>query len=116
MSRTLHATLLYTTVKNTSGARKKFTFLPPHGKELAAGEEYVLFGSLHDAVCGADRAVARRNILALEKALQNGDLTVVHTPSPVLESKIAAQAPKVLTLDNTNQLTTTPSYVPSEEL
>jgi len=110
MSRVLHPTLLYTTIKNTSGSRKKFGFLPPHGRELAAGEEYTIFGSIHDAVCGADRATARRNMLALERALTQGDLTIVHTPSIVLESQVASEEPKVAVLNSTNQLQLAPSF------
>lgn len=92
-------TCLVSTVKNTSGVTKRFGFLPPHGKQLAADEEYTVFGNILEAVNRGVRATSARHREALETALENGDLTIVHTPAPVLEDQTTGDS-KVLQLDN----------------
>jgi hypothetical protein len=81
----LDVSCLYSTVKNTSGGRKKFGFLPPHGRELASGEEFTLFGHVTEAMIRFERTEARRNIVALENALRRGDLEILDTPAPLLQ-------------------------------
>ena len=79
-------TALYTIVKNTSGVAKTFGFLPPHGRRLAANATKMVQGDIRVAVangCGGPGGNAR-NLLALEKALDDGDLTIISSPSPVL--------------------------------
>jgi hypothetical protein len=95
----------YSTVKNTSGGRMKFGFLPPHGRELAANEEFTVFGSIYEAVVRMERVTSRRNIQALEAALDRGDLTILTTPAPILTN--AQGHPKMLTISDDNLLTTT---------
>ena len=89
---------LYSTVKNASGGRKKFGFLPPHGRELAADEELTVFGSILEAVTRNQRVTSRRNIQALERAVDAGDLIIINTPNPILQD-IDTDDIKMLQLD-----------------
>lgn len=93
---------LYSTLRNTSGGRKKFGFLPPHGRELAANEEFTVFGSIFEAVIGIERVTSRRAIKALEDAIQRGDLQIVTTPSPIFEDHTGA--PKMVHLNSLGAL------------
>lgn len=77
---------LYSTVKNTSGQKKKFGFLPPHGVELQINEEYTVFGNILEAVTRDERVTSRRMHQALAAAMDRGDLTIVNTPAPVLKN------------------------------
>jgi len=99
---TTDTSCLYSTVRNTSGGRKKFGFLPPHGRELAANEEFTVFGTIHDAVIRIERVTSRRNIQALEAALDRGDLTIVNTPAPIMEDRNGNA--KMLRLDRAGNL------------
>ena len=69
---------LFTTVKNTSGGALHFGFLPPHGRTLADEEEATIFGDLHAVVTNP------RSQRALAKALDDGDLTIVTSPCPIV--------------------------------
>lgn len=75
---------LDSTVKNTCGQRRVFSFLGPHGRELAANEQYTFFGSIQDHV-GA-RAWSGRTGAALKRSLAAGDLEILHGPGVFLES------------------------------
>ncbi len=79
---------LYSKLRNISGQRQVFTFLPPHGRTLEAGEEFIMFGNPQDAIAngGASRNSCRRRILAFENAIANGDLIIVHSEAVILES------------------------------
>lgn len=77
---------LYSTVVNTSGQRKFFSFLPPHGRWLAASEEFTVFGSILEAVQkDVDRVSSLRHIAAFEDAVARGDLEIVQTPAPIFQ-------------------------------
>jgi hypothetical protein len=93
----LDTSCLYSVTKNTSGVRKKFGFLPPHGKELASGEEFVVFGDIREAVIRHERTEGRRNVIALERALQRGDIEIVSTPNVILEDTNNRGVSKMLT-------------------
>lgn len=64
-----------------------FGFLPPHGRELAANEEFTVFGNILDAIAhrNGDRVTSRRHITAFANAINNGDLVIVHTPAPIFQ-------------------------------
>ena len=99
---------LYTTVKNVSGAERVFGFLGTHGKRLANNETFTVRGDLVGAL-GANRSV--RKFAALERALLDGDLLIVKSPSVYLRSEDDDTTAE-LALGTTNQLgTTTPSYL-----
>jgi len=92
----------YSTVKNTSGGRRRFGFLPPHGRELDADEEITVWGDVRQAITqlrGPEFASARRDINAFDAAIARGDILVVETPSPILLDA-TTNASKILQLDD----------------
>lgn len=91
---------LYSTVRNTSGRRMTFGFLPPHGRSLAPGEEFTVFGDIKQAVIRMERTEGRRNIIAFEKCLIRGDLEIINTPAVVLEDDSNPGSTKTLRLRN----------------
>jgi len=105
-------TSLYSTFKNTSGGTKKFGFLPPHGRELAADEEFTVFGNLVEAMTRFERATDRRHHQAFIAAIENGDITVIQTPSPTLLD-ITTGDTKQIELDNGSLTVVDPSWDPS---
>lgn len=82
----MNTACLYSTVKNTSGGRRKFGFLGAHGKELAANEEYTEFGDIRQnlQLQRVTKQASRRAIASFEQALLDGDLEIIATPSPIL--------------------------------
>ena len=96
----LDVSCLYSTIRNTSGKRKKFGFLPPHGKELAANEEFTCFGDIRQALIKFERSEARRSITAFEAALRRGDIEIIATPNIILEDLQDPGTTKMLTLRN----------------
>ena len=90
---------LFSTVKNASGGRKIFGFLPPHGRTLEADEELTVFGNILEAVGDIDRVSSRRKIQALERAIDRGDLIIVKTPNPILQD-VDDDTIKMLQLDS----------------
>ncbi len=96
---TLDTRCLYSTVRNTSGGRKTFGFLPPHGRSLAANEEFTVFGDILQSLIRFERSEARRSIIAFERALQRGDITIVRTPAPLFEDEVT-EGTKMLRLNN----------------
>jgi hypothetical protein len=84
-------------VKNTSGVSKVFSFLPTHGRRLAPVEEFTFIGSPTEAI---SRGVGfkTRHLAALETALVNGNLTLLHTPNPILFDSVTLER-KMLVLD-----------------
>jgi len=112
---TMDTTCLYSTVKNTSGGSKRFGFLPPHGRVLAADEEFTVFGDIRQAVFGArgpERSVARRDIMAFEAAMGRGDIQIVQTPSPILQD-LTLGTSKQLSLDNGSLAVADPCWMDS---
>lgn len=92
---------LYSTVRNDSGVSKVFSFLPPHGRRLAANEEFTVFGDIKQAIIKHDRLEARRAIIAFERAIQRGDMTILNTPSVILEDDANPGAdPKMIRMHN----------------
>ncbi len=95
---------LLSTVKNISGVTKKFGFLPPHGRTLAANEEFSFMGSLTEGVARHSYAASKRNRDALTLALAGDDdhdptLDVISTPSPVLRDSRTHRS-QILVLNN----------------
>ncbi len=112
---TMDTSCLYTTVKNVSGVSKFFGFLPPHGRTLAANQEFTVFGNILQvlgASRGAGGGVTRRDQIAFETAIESGKLTIVQTPSPILKD-ITTEDSKMLQLDDEVLGTTDPCWMNS---
>lgn len=73
----------YTVVRNTSGQRRYFSFLPPNGRWLDNNEEYAILGNIWDYTT-ASRGRRERDLKGLIQALQNGSIQIVRTPAPIL--------------------------------
>ena len=99
MSTVMDTSCLYSTVKNVSGRRMTFGFLPPHGVTLDSDEEFTVFGDVRQAIVGGERVTSRRLITAFEAAIERGDLEIISTPSPILLD-VNSNDPKILHLDN----------------
>lgn len=99
MSQDTHC--LFSTVRNNTAGRILFGFLPPHGRELAAGEEFTIFGNVVDMIATrrGDRVSSRRDIQAFEAAISRGDLVIVHTPAPIFQDQ-TTHAIKMLRLNS----------------
>jgi hypothetical protein len=99
---TMDLTCLYSTVKNISGGKMKFGFLPPHGREVNSDTEFTVFGNVLDAVAnGFDRACSQRNIAGLERAIDQGKLEIMNTPAPILkDATLTAAGGFMIVLDN----------------
>lgn len=111
MATNMDTRCLYTIVKNTSGKTLTFSFLPPHGVELAHGEEYSVFGDIGLAIAaGSGRDNARRDIMAFQQALEDQVLAVVQTPSPILRDTVTGE-PRALTVANGVLSLTDPCWV-----
>lgn len=95
----MDTTCLYSTVKNISGVAKRFGFLPPHGRRLAANEEFTVFGDIRQAIVRFERTTERRSITTFEAAIARGDIEIVQTPSPILQD-VTTGASKMLELDS----------------
>jgi hypothetical protein len=98
---------LYTTVVNLEATQQTFSFLPPHGRTLAAGEEVELLGDLV-SVLGSARNGARK-LKALEAALESGKLGIRKSPAHYLFDQTTG-ATKVLALDNSDLGAEDPSW------
>jgi hypothetical protein len=67
-------TCLQTKIRNTSGAEKSFSFIPPHGRRLTAGEEVSIDGDIWD------KLKTKRALDALKAAIDRGDIVLVESP------------------------------------
>lgn len=97
---TMDTSCLYSTVKNVSGVKKTFGFLPPHGRTLDDNEEFTVFGDIRQNLGGnqgGERSVQRRANAAFEAAVEAGDIEILQTPSPILQDT-ATHAAKMLHL------------------
>lgn len=79
---------LFSVVKNISGKVMTFGFLPPHGRKLVVNEEFTVFGDIREAIANSsERSSGRRARVAFEKCIENGDLTIISTPAPILKDE-----------------------------
>ena len=94
-------TCLYSTVKNVSGVTMNFSFLPPHGRELEADEEFSVLGDITNAVVRNQRSTSKRYLDALLNSLNGatngGDptLQLIKTPNPILWNEDAEESKMV---------------------
>jgi hypothetical protein len=68
---------LYTTLLNSSGKETVFSFIPPHGKTMAANEQLTVAGNIVDRLAVK---TSNRQFQAMERAVASGALTIVSTP------------------------------------
>ncbi len=107
MANTFDFSCLYTTVRNISGVRKFFGYLPPNGRWLDADEEFTFFGSFDNMIyAGRNQNVCQHIRNSFEVALDNRYLEIVATPAPILEDHTGN--PRIIRLNASNALTTTP--------
>lgn len=100
------ANLLPTIVKNSSGVRKSFPFLPPHGATLDADQTYTVDGDLLSALIQQRPAYAT----GLAEALNAGDLEIIQSAAAVLTAGDGV-AGVALDYDRTVALQNVPSRV-----
>lgn len=81
----------YTIVKNTSGQRRFFSFLPPHGKWLNANETYMFYGYPWETR-RYSHGSSQRYIDAFHNALMNGELKLISTPAPIVANATSSRA------------------------
>lgn len=96
----------YTTVRNMSGRTRVFSFLPPHGKTLADGEEYSFPGRLSDYYTAP--AKQWQYLKALE-AISPTNLAIVKEPA-VHCYDATKDVTKVLGVDNATVTAADPSW------
>ncbi len=71
-----------TRVVNTSGVRKHFSVLPPHGRTLAAGESVEIFGDIYAFIAASKPGIrARRDVESLHDLLETGELQIAAIPT-----------------------------------
>lgn len=93
---------LYTVVRNISGQRRRFSFLPPHGRVLDPNQEFSIIGSLTDAIARLDVTPHRRKLKSFLKAVADGHLAVVRAPNPVLRAPNGNV--RMLSINNSNNV------------
>lgn len=107
-------TCLYSIVKNTSGVTKKFTFLPPLGRELAPNEEFSIMGSVVEAIRsskGGNIQTSLEDVKAFERALVRGDLRVLATPQVILRDTAVPANSKMIVLTSGAQVIVDPCWI-----
>jgi len=107
----LDTSCLYSTVRNTSGVKKRFGFLPPHGWELEAGEQRTVFGNVLESIQrgNGDRDMPRRHIKAFENSINHHEIEIVNTPSPIFYDESADEI-KTLIVDGGSLVVVDPCW------
>jgi hypothetical protein len=82
---------LKTTFRNTSGTKSFFGFLPPHGRTLDSGEDYVFFGSLDNLLSAITKKAQRSSLIA---ALDAGTVTIISDASTLAADEAVAAIPQ----------------------
>lgn len=75
---------LFTIVKNVSGGRKHFGFLPPHGRWLDDEEELHVFGDINAAINHGAGHRRKHTQNAFGAAVNDGDLEIVSTNCAII--------------------------------
>ena len=88
---------MHTTVKNTTGARRAFSFLPPHGRELDDNEEIEILGEVLPQIR------TKRAQDAYRDAVRTGELEIVNTPAVLIQDDSSGDTMQ-LVLDTTLQV------------
>jgi len=99
MSVFIDKSCLYSTIKNTSGSSMRFGFLPPHGRQLDANEEFSVFGNVLESLVRHHRTTSRRQHESFAAAVERGDLEIQNTPAPIMTDTTTG-AVKMLQVNN----------------
>ena len=103
-------TCLQSVVKNISGQKKRFPFLPPHGRELAINGEMTVFGSILEAISRSNDRFGRTNQDAFEEALRRDWLEIRSTPSPILLDEVTPDLIKFIGLNSGSLVVNDPCW------
>jgi len=90
-----------------SGKTAVFGFLPPHGKRLAAGDEYTFFGSMPGLL---QAITSKRKREAFITSVKAGDIAIVSSPSPFFYDE-TLDVTKTIKVDNNSISTADPCGV-----
>lgn len=93
-----------TRIKNTSGGKRIFSFLPENGRTLEADAVLELQGPINFKT--------QNHRAAFYAALEAGVITILQTPAEVHYDE-TLEAPKVLNVDNGAAAVADPSWVPA---
>lgn len=96
--------MFQTILKNASGVARYFGFLPPYGRNLAIGEEI----SVSAGVLAGSSVSDRRRQAALQKAINDGIITVKESPALVLFDT-TNEVSRVVAIDNNTYGSVTPA-------
>jgi len=88
MAHTWNEAGFFTTIKNVSGGTLNCSFLPPHGRVLASGATYTIFGSIQSALVALDYASSTRKIQGFLNAITKGLIQVTQTPAVILTDTV----------------------------
>lgn len=82
---TFDTSCLMTTVRNITSGTRTFSFLPPHGRDLDANEEFSVYGDMIAAVQRANPIASKRHVDAYLEAIASDSktLAVLRTPAPI---------------------------------
>lgn len=70
-------------ITNTSGKKRTFGFIPPHGRELDIGEAHTTDGDIRTLLgSGLNRYSRNRELEGLDTAIAEGDVTVEEITDP----------------------------------
>lgn len=94
-----------TTVVNTSGSAQYFSWLPPFGRTLAAGEEASYSGTVHDWLQGRQKLAA-----SLNYAIENNLVEIKSSPVPILYDA-TSEVSKELKVDDDTLYLAQPAHV-----
>lgn len=93
-------TCLQSTIRNISGQKKRFPFLPPHGRELAINGEMTVFGNILEAISRSNDRFGRTNQDAFEEALRRDWIEIRNTPAPIFLDEVLADSVMTIGLNN----------------
>lgn len=106
----------YTKIKNVSGEKKKYSFLPPHGVELDINSDFKFEGDLFAALTrGRGRSAGKRAVDAFIDAIQRGDLAIIESNRLFLFDR-TQQNTKQLDLVAGSLTANDPDYLESESV
>ena len=95
----------FTTVLNISGGKKNYTFLPPHGVCMNAGQSITVIGELNDRLIPGwpyhtdkDRPPNRTKLQAITQAEAAKQLCVIRSKAPHRHEALTQAFSKLTTL------------------